>query len=148
MEGIREVMVEAEKNLATAEIAGRYMSLLQAKMRGFLSQEELEVVCDEVACVYLDEGQYRTNQPVPPWVAGGSAALKSSHEYGRDNNEADGVQMDRLEDYKKKGGEQEILDEKLAEWREFILDGSVLPGVAEVLRLIEAPVEDEDDVPF
>jgi len=136
---------EVKRNVATAEVAGRYMSLLQAKMRGFLSQAELETVCDEVACVYLDEGQYRTNRPVPPWAAGGSAALKSSHEYARDNNEADGVQMDRLEDYKKKGGE---LDEKLAEWKEFVLDGSVLPGVAEVLHLMDVPVEDEDDVPF
>lgn len=150
MDGIRQIVEEAKKNRATPEVAGRYMSVLKAKMRGLLTQGELQTVCDEVGCAYLGEGLYRADRPVPPWTVGGSAGLRYSHEYARDNNEADGVQIERLEAYKKAKGEGE-LEEKLSEWVEFILEGVILPGVSEALRILGEDVEEqvlEDDVPF
>lgn len=147
MDGIRQIVEEMEKNRATPEVAGRYMSVLKAKMRGLLTQAELEIVCNEVGCAYLDEGLYREDRPVPVWNPKGSAALKRSYEYARDNNEADGVQIERLEAYKEFKGEGE-LDGKLREWTEFILDGAILPGVSEALRILGEDVETEDDVPF
>lgn len=126
------------------DISRRYRRLFEAHCQGFMSLDEMNIVCFHFIAEQVKSGDLRHDRYIPPKTGNEDKEARESRERAEGMNAAGEIWIKRLGAFRGEFGYE--LSDKEDGWRHYIETGEANDDVAEYLNFVSRSVRKETDI--